>query len=151
MPTSNYTYHKWSERLIGAFKYVIGGYMMLAGALTPFQTDPSTKLGWIYSSHYSLTVLGIIVFVSGAALIYGKVRKSKKWTGKGLLWIYLCFLFATIMNFVAYAGDPTYWVGNLVAGLITAALWLRWKNKTEYINPNHFTRDIAKITAQDRP
>jgi hypothetical protein len=146
MPITNLSVHKWTERGLSVFKYIIGGYMMLAGIVTPFGTDENTSLGWIYSSHYSLTILGIIVFASGAMLVYGKIRKSKKWTGRGLLWIYMCFLFAAILNFVAYSGDWTYWVGNLIAGLITGALWLRWKNKTEYINPRHFTRDIEKLT-----
>lgn len=143
---TNYTFHKWSERALSVFKYIIGGYMMLAGLVTPFSADEGTTLGWIYSNPYSLTVLGIIVFVSGAMLVYGKIRKSKLWTGRGLMWIFMCFLFAAILNFVAYEGDWTYWLGNLFAAIITGALWLRWKNKTEYINPKHFVRDIEKLS-----
>jgi Mn2+/Fe2+ NRAMP family transporter len=144
---TNYTFHKWSERGLSVFKYLLAGYMMLAGVLTPFSGVEGTKLGFFYSNHISLTILGLIIFVSGAMLMYGKIRKSKRWTGKGLLWIYLCFLFATLANFIAFSADPTYWVANLIFTIVTALLWLRWKNKTEYIDPRHFIRDIEKLTA----
>lgn len=133
----------WTERLIGAFKYLVAGYMMLAGVLTPFATDASTTLGWIYGNPYSLAVLGLLVFVSGAILLYGKVRRSKRWTGRGLFYCCACFLFAAILNAVAYVGDPTYWVGNAVAALVMAALWLRWKLKQVYVSPNHFRSPVV--------
>lgn len=143
---TNYTFHKWSERFLSVFKYLLAAYMMLAGALTPFSGVEGTKLGFLYSNTYSLTVIGVLIFISGAMLMYGKIRRSKKWTGRGLLWIYLCFLFATILNFVAFDAAVTYWLFNLIFTIITGALWLRWKNKTEYINPKHFIRDIEKLT-----
>jgi peptidoglycan/LPS O-acetylase OafA/YrhL len=138
---------KWSERGIGAFKYLISGYMMLVGALTPFAPPEHTAhLSWLYATHAGLFVAGVVIFLSGAALMYGKVRRSKRWVGKGLMYVYMCFVFATLLNFVAYNGDWTVWVGNAIVALITGALWLRWKFKTQYINKNHFKRDIEELT-----
>lgn len=120
---------------------------MLAGALTPLSAIEGTKLGFLYANPYSLVVIGLIIFVSGGMLMYGKIRKSKLWTGRGLMWIYMCFLFAAILNFVAFDGAVASWLSNLILAFITAGLWLRWKNKTEYINPRHFVRDIEKLSA----
>lgn len=141
----NPTAIKWGERGIGAFKYLVAGYMMLAGLLTPFMGIDGTSLGILYENLISLTIIGLIIFASGAMLMWGKVRKSKVWTGRGLMWVYMCFLFAAAINYVAFSGAPETWVSNLVMGIIMGALWLRWKFKTQYINPNHFKRDIEEL------
>lgn len=128
------------EFAISVFKYIIAGYMILAGAVTMVDSGDSTvsALGFIYNTRIGLIIVGLVVLTSGVVLLYGKLRKSKKWTGRGLFYVYLCFAFAAILNFVAYAGDWTFWLGNALSALVTGALWLRWKFKTEYINPNHF-------------
>lgn len=140
-------FDKWSERAISVFKYLIAGYMMLAGAVTTVaeQLPTTGPLGFLYSSRVSLVIIGLLIFTAGAVLLYGKIRKSKRWTGRGLFYVYMCFLFASILNYIAYSGDPTTWVSNLVVAGITGTLYLRWKFKTEYINPNHFKKDINDL------
>ena len=137
------THKAWEsfwERAVGVFKYIVAGYMMLAGALTTFAPPDSTVDGSmhvIYGVQFSISVIGIIIFASGLTLMVGKMRKNRKLTGRGLFSTYLCFFFATLLNAAAY-GDPTTWVSNLVMAVIMGLLWLRWKFKTEYVNPKHF-------------
>lgn len=108
------------------------------GELTPMDG----ALGFLYETRASLVFFGILFACSGLMLLYGKWRRSRKWTGRGLMFIYCEFLFATIINGIAYNWVPGYWVGNAVATAIVAALWLRWKFKTEYVNPRHFRDDM---------
>lgn len=147
---------KFRERAIGAFKYILAIFMMYAGvttALSPTQSVPGS-FGFVYSSRISLVIFGIIFFISGSILLYGKIRRSRRWTGKGLLLIYLCFLFATLVNGISLGGNPSVWVYNFFGTIITASLWLRWKFKTEYVDRKHFVDDLIEteqLRRQTRP
>lgn len=129
-----------TEYGLSALKYLLSGYMMLAGILTAFGpvTEHPQRLGWLYSTRPSLVVIGLIIFVCAFTLFLGKIRKSRKWTGIGLFAVTACLMFAAILNAVAFGGDPLYWVGNTIAATVTALLWLRWKFQTKYVNPYHF-------------
>ena len=146
---------KITETGISWFKYALAVFMIIEGFLTMCAPTESVHgaLGFIYSSRISLVILGFIFVVSGSILLYAKIRRSRKWTGRGLLAVYLCFLFATIIQAVAYSGVLSAWVGNLLFTMIVGGLYLRWKYKTEYINPNYFyerTWHLRKDTP-DRP
>ena len=140
--------NRFTENLISLFKYALAIFMMLIGVLTCIGplTPMDGALGYIYSTRASLIIFGVIFFVCGAMLLYGKVRRSRKWTGLGLFYIFICFLFATLLNAVAYSFAPGYYLGNLVFTIVVGALWLRWKLKTEYINPKHFIAEIKELT-----
>lgn len=142
----------WEHTLSG-FKYLIAISMLFSGVITAFgpTTAVAGSLGIIYSSRVSLVILGIIFFLSGCALLYGKIRKSKRWTGYGLMAIYCCFIFAALMNGVAF-GFQNYgvWVWNAGIGFIMGMLYLRWKFKVSYLNPRHFQRDIENFNKADR-
>ena len=129
------------ERALGAFKYIVAIFMMVAGVLTPLQESEAVDgpLGVLYSSRLSLSIFGLIFFLSGATLFYGKVTKSKKWTGAGLFVIFACFLFSAILD-TAARHSPS--IGNFVCAVIMALLYLRWRFKTAYIDPNHFIDDV---------
>lgn len=132
---------KWSwelfwERATGVLKYAIAIYMMVAGLLTPwFAGLETTNLGWVYSNPWSLLTLGLIIFACGLWLFIGKVRKNRRQTGQGLMACFCCFLFAGVLNSVALA---TFDPGNFIAAAVLALLYLRWRFKTAYIDPNHF-------------
>jgi hypothetical protein len=136
-----------AEYILGGFKYVLAVAMIISGPLNAFGplTPLDGALGFIYNSRVTLIFLGIIFTLSGLALLIGKIIKSKKWVGRGLMAIYLCFLFAAILNALAFQ-DMSTWIGNAVLAIITGLLWLRWKFQTQYINPRHFTRDIERLS-----
>ena len=132
------------ERVLGAFKYLVAILMMVSGfttALSPLQPMDG-RLGYIYGHRESLIAFGVIFFLSGFALFYGKIRRSRKWTGRGLFAIFNCFLFAGILNTLALGFPST---ANFVAAVVVGGLWLRWKLKVSYLNPNHFVRDIEQL------
>lgn len=142
---------KWyfrGERALGALKYVIAFFMIVAGVLTPLQdlTPVDGALGFIYSSRLALSLFGMAFFLSGATLLYGKLYRSKKFTGLGLLFVFVCFFFSAILETTA---RHTPSIGNFVCSLIVAALYLRWRMKTAYIDPNHFKEDIHTLNQKD--
>lgn len=109
--------------------------------LTPM-TGP---LGILYSTRAGLVVFGIIVVGSGLTLLLGKLLRKKKLTGRGLMAVYLCFLFATLFQGIAFDWMPDAWVSNAIATIITAALWVWWKFKTEYIDIEKFKKEVADM------
>lgn len=133
----------WFERLLGGLKYLVGFYFMLNGALAPFLGGDVTDLGWLYSHPIPLTIFGIIIFVSGAWLVYGKIRKSRKRIGEGIMATFLCFLFFGVLNTLAYgiAGGGA----NFIAAVVMGLLYLRWRFKTAYIDPRHFAKDVEEL------
>lgn len=134
---------KWGERILGAFKYLVAVYMMVAGVITPFIAAVDTRhFGWVYSSKWSLICLGLIIFLSGLWLFLGKIRKRRKQTGQGLMAVFCCFLFAGMLNSVAFGALDS---GNFIAALVMGLLYLRWRFKTAYINPDHFLDDAQGL------
>lgn len=136
---------RYVEYGIGGFKYVIAVFMMYAGIATivaPIEPI-SGSLGFIYNTRFFLALFGSTFFLCGLTLFMGKIRKDKTLVGYGLMSIYCCFLFFGITNCVVYGLYGG--IGNLIMAAITGALWLRWKFKTAYINPNHFKRQVNRI------
>lgn len=133
-------FRKWSNRLISGLEYFIGAYLVFNGLLTVFADPDDSVVGLmhiLYGTHLGLIIAGLIIAASGLTLLVSKIKKLKKTHGRGLFYVYLCYLFATILNFIAYGGTAS-WVGNAIGILVVGALWLRWKFKTEYVNPRQF-------------
>lgn len=116
---------------LSGFKYFIALFMMYAGIATMFVAPtPGTKLGIIYENKVSLVILGIIIFLSSAALFFGKLFKHHVLQGWGLFAVYNCYLFAGLLNWYA-VGWAAAW-SNLLGALIVGALYLRWKYHIYY-------------------
>lgn len=126
--------------------------MIISGITTAFGplTQMNGAFGYIYSTRITLVAFGIIFFCCGVALLYGKIRKSRKWVGRGLMSIYLCYLFATFLQGFAYHWIPGFWVTNAIMTVIVGFLFLRWKFQTEYINPKNFTQDVVQLKQDNR-
>jgi hypothetical protein len=141
------------EIIVSVFEYIVGGYMIFAGIVTTI-LDPDQSvtnfMHFLYGTRTGVVVVGLIIAAAGIILLVGKIRRSKKLHGRGLFCTYLCFLFAAVLNYVAYAGDPTVWVSNIIMAAIIAALWLRWKMLTNYLNPKQF-RKTAERYRTDLP
>jgi hypothetical protein len=132
------------ERVLGAFKYLIAALMLFEGvetAIGPLRPQGG-DLGFIYSNRVSLVCFGVYFFSCGAALLYGKLKKSRRWTGRGLLMTFIAFLFAGILNTMA---DDRLSAENLIAAVVLGGLWLRWRIKTSYIDPDHFVDSSGQL------
>lgn len=146
---------KWElfvENTISAFKYLLGVGMVASAFTTAFgPLEPvAGSLGWIYSSRFALIMFGLFFLVAGVMLLYGKVTKSKKFTGWGLMLTYLSFLFATLLNALAFGITASNVWSNAIFVVVVGILWLRWRFKTAYINPNHFRPEIENIKETER-
>lgn len=133
------------------FKYLLAVFMIVTGIATMFSpvTPMDGALGIVYGSRLSLVAFGTLFSFSGGSLLYGKIKRSRKWTGLGLMLIYLCFMFATFLNGVALGWEVSAWFPNLIGSLITGALYLRWRFKTAYVDPNHFVDYVDKHRMDD--
>lgn len=143
-------YSEYVENALSGVKYAIALLVMLAGASAMFAplTPISGPLGLLYATRWGLVLFGVVTVASGLALFIGKVIRSKKLTGRGLMACYMCLLFATIIQGLAFMWDPGTWLLNAIFTIITGALWLRWKFKTEYVNPKHFREEVARMRAE---
>jgi uncharacterized integral membrane protein len=120
---------------ISVFKYLLAIFMMYAGVATMFAhpLDDGSRVGWLYQSRVTLLGLGFIFFASGALLFYGKIRRMRRTIGHGLMAVYLCFLFATIVTWYGYGFKDA--IPNGIGTLITGILYLRWKYHIYYYVP----------------
>ena len=135
----------WGEYGLSVLKYLLALFMMFAGVMVAIApVEPSgAPLGWLYESRVALVIYGVTFFSAGFALFWGKIRRSRKWVGRGLLWIYMSFVYAAILNMMAWGvGDFAAWGGNAIVAVVVGMLYLRWRFQTEYIDPNHFKNDL---------
>lgn len=122
--------------ILRVFQFILAAFMMYAGIATALFVPTGNhhdKFGWIYDSRISLVILGVIFFCSGATLFVGKFFKKKHIVGYGLMAIYLCFLFAGLLDWVALGFGAA--LTNLVASCIVGFLYLRWKHNFLYDPP----------------
>ena len=141
-------YAKYGEDAISVVKFILAGLTIMGGIngmLAPLAHAAPMPLHFIYGTRVGLVCFGLVVVACGLTLIYGKVRRSRQWTGRGLMAVYCSFLFATLIQIAAFGFSPEYWLINAVCAVIAGALWLRWKFKTEYINPAHFRDDVINL------
>lgn len=134
--------------VLSVFEYLVAAYMIFAGVVTMIiEPDPAVTnfMKLLYGTRTGVIIVGLIIAASGLILLVGKIRKSKKLHGRGLFYTYLCFFFAAILNYIAYSGDPTVWVSNVIMAAIIAALWLRWRLKTEYLDPTFFRESTKHL------
>jgi hypothetical protein len=138
----------YAEHAFSVLKYAIAGLTIVAGvgAMVAPLTPMPAPLGFLYGTRVGLVLFGALTVSCGFSLLYGKATRSRQWTGRGLMACYMCFVFATLIQGLAFAWDPGTWVANAIFALITGALFLRWKFKTSYIDPNHFRKEIEELT-----
>lgn len=113
------------------FKYLVGVFMMFSGVATiigPLRS--STNVGSVYETAPVLITAGTIFFISGAWLVLAKALHKHKQVGYSLMAVYLCFLFAAILNWLALG--PAFAWPNFICALVMGALYLRWKHHLLY-------------------
>lgn len=122
---------------------------MYAGVITAFGplTPQGGKLGFLYSSRTALVCFGIWFFITGAMMVYGKIRKDKRWIARALIQMYCCYTFAFVLNGIALGfSDVGSWLGNFIGIFVSAGLYLRWRFAMFYV-----PKDKLALTRTKRP
>lgn len=104
----------------------------------------------IFGGEGALYVYMIWFMFLGLALLFSKVRKRKKLHKNILLCIYLTTIYTAILALALY-GDPLVIVDDAIVGITAAIFWLRWKFKTEYVDPLQFQRVTDKYRSDLPP
>lgn len=138
---------RYGEGFLSVVKYLLAAFTIVGGLDAMF-TPPTVMtgpLGFLYGTRTGLFLFGSLTIACGLILLIGKISRSKKLTGLGLMCCYLCYLFAALVQGIAFNWVLSAWVTNAIFSIICGALWLRWKFKISYINPNHFKKDIRDL------
>lgn len=134
---------KWGERILSAFKYLLGA-LTIFGGIKLILSNPSVvpgALGSLYGSEWGVVCFGVLAVLAGLTLILGKAFKNRHMTGLGLFFMFLIYLFSFVLNSIAF-GAPH--IENLVFTVICGSLYLRWRFKTAYYDPDHFIDDAQQ-------
>ena len=100
----------------------------------PQEFEITTPLAAIVGSEWSLGAVAIIFLVLGVCLAASKIFKRKKLHKNALFWTYIVLVYVTILEAVL-SGFNLALADNAFLMVGIAYAWLRWKFRTEYINP----------------
>lgn len=129
---------KTTDKALAWIEYALSAMFLYAGVNTAFVHAVSTSVFYaILVGQAAIYVYAFIFFALGVTLIYSKIKKNKKLHGLSLLIMYLTCLYVALLSF-GISGVSASVIPSIVTGLVSAALWLRWKSRTEYINPKEF-------------
>jgi len=136
------------EPILVVIQYLLALFMSIAGVatmLSPVKPLGTGALGFLYSSRFWLVCFGLVFLGAGLWLLAGKLFKKRHWVSRALMTIFMCFIFAVLLNGIAISWSVDVWLGNTVGAAVTGLTWLWWKFKTEYINAGDFRRQSVKI------
>lgn len=141
------------DRIGSVLNYILGFFMVVVGIATAISplVEPTAALGFFLSHRYVWVAVGAIFSLCGGMLLYGKFAKKRVWVQRGLMAIYLCFVFSAIVNGYGAHWQLGAWLGNAIASVIVGILYLRYRARTAYINPRQFERDIDGLNLDGPP
>lgn len=133
--------HSWSEWLVAL--------VMIFGGISLFFSDPVSTGGPITRVLGSLAagiIYGVIFSFSGLVLMFSKYLKKKKTHKYALMAIYLISIYTFALE-VALIGWSWFLLDSVAIFLMTGIAWVRWKHKTEYLDPDEFQKFVREINA----
>lgn len=92
----------------------------------------------------AIIVYGALFVLTGLAMVYAKLAKKKTLHKYVLMTMYLTCLYVLIIAIAVNGLHWGLWL-TILAGIVSAALWVRWKFKTEYINPDEFDKTLEEL------
>lgn len=139
------------DKVYSFFEYLlviifILGAVSLIGA-PPLAAEGIVKLmlGGKIAIYFYITwfaILSILLFTA-------KVFNRKVMHKNTLMLMYLTTIYTAIIATYISGFSLIGIVDDIIIGLVAGVCWLRWKFRTEYIDPTDFHRDIQKIRNQD--
>lgn len=134
------------DKLYSAVEYVLAALFIYGGFNSLF-SDPLETFSPVYdllAGQEAIYVYAIIFLATGFSLLIAKLFKYKKVHRVSLAVMYLTCLYVLILSYligVLSAGSLL----TVFAGVAAAACWVRWKLKTEYIDPDHFSAELEDL------
>lgn len=133
---------KISDRTFDVIEYFLAFVWALA-AVSAILTDPFAGQGPIAAvvGNQAALYFWATLFASIAVtLVFAKIKKKKRLHKYVLLASYLLATFTFILELLLFGGLTIEAVDSIVFMVVSGALWLRWKFKTEYIDPAAFRK-----------
>jgi len=136
-----------TERLYSILEYILGFIFMCGGVNTglshPIDT-PSVFYHLLAGTKIALIAYGIFFFIVGASMWYSKWKKKKKFHKNTLMVMFIIGVYAILLS-TAIFGPTASLIPNVLVTIASGCLWLRWKMRTEYLDPKLFRKDIVEI------
>lgn len=131
------------ERFYGLLEYVLaflfirGGLSIFLFAVAPLQVPAVLTL---LTGDFAINVYGLFFALTGVALLLAKWfkrAKVRKWT-LFTMFIICCYVFGLSVAIDGLSTDQ--WL-TVVVGIVSGALYLRWKMLTEYVSKEEYEVD----------
>lgn len=126
---------------------VLLGIQWIYGGINTFFANPISTPSPLYSflvGEGAIVFYAIFFLATGLALLAAKFFKKKRLKSVSLVTMYLTCLYVFLLS-ILVLGPSWSLVQTVVVGVIAAACWLRWKFKTQYLNPKDFHKSTAEL------
>lgn len=121
--------------------FIYGGLSLIG--MPPLEGEGVLVL--IFGGQVALYIYMGLFTLLGAGLIYAKVRKKKRLHKNMLLGMYLTTIYTATLTIALFGFDLLSILDDIIVGVLTAIFWIRWKFRTEYIDPNAFYKEIEDL------
>lgn len=131
-------------------EYILAALFIRGGALIFFLAVAPLEVPAILTylvGEVAIKVYGLAFFATGVLLLIAKWFKQKalhKWI-LFTMWLTCVYVFALSSALTGFNWDQ--WL-TVVCALASSAAWLRWKLKTEYIDPKEFNEELATLAKE---
>lgn len=137
---------KWRNRIEGFFEYVLAALFIRGGINVILNAEPLVLPG-IFTylvGPVAILVYGALFLLTGLLMLYAKIGKRKRLHKHVLMTMYLTCIYVFILA-VLLNGFTTGLLMTIAVGFVSAYLWLRWKIRTEYLDPAYFHKMTAEL------
>jgi hypothetical protein len=124
-----------------ALQWIYGGVKVFVGSALIVAANPFVG---ILVGQTAVYFYGIFFFATGLSLLYSKFFKKKTMHKFTLATMYLTCVYVLILALVVL-GPHLGLINTIVAGILSAACWMHWKFKTEYIDPQAIYKETLPL------
>jgi len=137
---------KYALRAFGVVEYFIAGLFIYGGINTFFATPVNSPSLFYHllAGQAAIYVYAVLFFGLGLALLLSKICNNKQGHRLSLFWMSITCVYVLVLS-ISLHGITLGLIPSVLIAIITSILWIRWKFKTEYIDPSCFMRDIQHL------
>lgn len=144
---------KKREIFYSVLEYILAALWIRGGVnILFFGVEPVTLPGFLtyLVGAEAIVVYGCLFLLTGLSLLYAKWWKKKTLHKYVLMVMYLTCIYVLVLA-VLINGLSSGLLLTIFAGVTSAALWIRWKFKTEYIDPGEFDKELEELRSDLPP